>query len=62
MTAYTALSHLAILAKPTKQTSDCKNLKVLLRDDYSLKEAVSKPELYRELADAMGARMTPELL
>jgi len=61
MTASTALSHLAILAKPTKQPYECKNLEALLRDDYGLKEAVSKPELYRELAEAMGTQTTPEL-
>lgn len=61
MTASTALSHLAVLAKPTRQTSECKNLKALLRGDYGLKEAVPKLELYRELAEAMGTRVTPEL-
>jgi hypothetical protein len=61
MTAPTALRHLTVLAKSVKQTSECKNLNALLRDDYGQKEAVSKPELYRELAEAMGARMSPEL-
>jgi len=61
MTASVALSHLVVLSKPVKQPSECKDLKALLRDDYGREEAVSKPELYRELAEAMGARMTPEL-
>lgn len=61
MTASTALGHLAVLSKPMKQTPECQSLKDLLRDDYGLKETVSTPELYRELADAMGTRLIPEL-
>lgn len=61
MTASTALSHLAVLSKPTKQTPECQNLRALLRDDYGLKGAVSRPELYRELAEAMGTQKTPAL-
>jgi len=44
-----------------KQTLECKNLKALLQDDYSWKEASPSPEIYRELAEAMGLRMSPEL-
>lgn len=59
MTASAALKHLAVLSKSVKLTSECKDLKALLRDDYGWKDDVSKPELYRELAEAMGVRMTP---
>lgn len=59
MTASAALKHLAVLSKSVKLTSKCKDLKALLRDDYGWKDDVSKPELYRELAEAMGVRMTP---
>ena len=61
MTASAALQHLVVLSKSAKQTTECMNLNALLRDDYGWKEAVSKPELYRELAVAMGARMIPGL-
>ena len=61
MTASTALSHLAVLSKPMKQTPECQNLRALLRGDYGLKEAITRPELYRELAEAMGTQMTPAL-
>ena len=61
ITASAALKHLAVLLKSMKQTLECKNLKALLQDDYSWKEASPSPEIYRELAEAMGARVSPEL-
>lgn len=61
MTASAGLKHLAVLSKTAKLTSECRDLKALLRDGYGWKGDVSKPELYRQLAEAIGVRMTPEL-
>jgi serine/threonine protein kinase len=60
MTASAALKHLAVLLKPVNQTFECKDLRTLLRDGYGRKEAVSKLELYREFAEAVGARVAIE--
>jgi len=59
LTASAALEQLAVLSKSMKLTSECNDLKVLLRGDYGRKDDVSKSKLYRGLAEAMGVRLSP---